>query len=130
MAEHVYIQDISAHLGQEVTIKGWLYNIRSSGKLKFPQIRDGSGIVQGVVSKRDVSEQVWNDFDGLTQPAQPPLCSRRRNPLPLLPPHQPVHRAPQPRLQSGPHRAPAAIELIHEVPGQLRRQAQPLLPER
>src|SRR5919206_6412 len=65
--EQTYISDLARHVGEEVTIKGWLYNIRSSGKLKFPQIRDGSGIVQGVVSKRDVSEQVWNDFDRLTQ---------------------------------------------------------------
>src|SRR5436305_3105357 len=65
--DQTYIRDLARHVGEEVTIKGWLYNLRSSGKLKFPQIRDGSGIVQGVVSKRDVSEQVWNDFDGLTQ---------------------------------------------------------------
>ncbi|HJQ25576.1 MAG TPA: asparagine--tRNA ligase [Blastocatellia bacterium] len=65
--EQTYIRDLARHVGEEVTIKGWVYNIRSSGKLKFPQIRDGSGIVQGVVSKRDVSEQVWNDFDRLTQ---------------------------------------------------------------
>ena len=62
-----YIRDLARHVGEEVTIKGWLYNIRSSGKLKFPQIRDGSGIVQGVVSRRDVSEQVWADFEKLTQ---------------------------------------------------------------
>src|SRR5438105_6881909 len=65
--EQTYIRDLARHVGEEVTLKGWLYNIRSSGKLKFPQIRDGSGIVQGVVSKRDVSEQVWSDFDGLSQ---------------------------------------------------------------
>src|SRR5689334_12661939 len=65
--DQTYIRDLAGHVGEEVTIKGWLYNIRSSGKLKFPQIRDGSGIIQGVVSKRDVSEQVWNDFDTLTQ---------------------------------------------------------------
>src|SRR5215470_15049910 len=62
-----YIRDVSKHVGQEITIKGWLYNIRSSCKLMFPQIRDGSGVIQGVVSKRDVSEKVWNDFALLTQ---------------------------------------------------------------
>jgi asparaginyl-tRNA synthetase len=62
-----YIRDVSNHTNEEITIKGWLYNIRSSGKLMFPQIRDGSGIIQGVVSKRDVSEKVWNDFASLTQ---------------------------------------------------------------
>jgi asparaginyl-tRNA synthetase len=62
-----YISDISKHLGGPVTIKGWLYNKRSSGKLQFLEIRDGSGIIQGVVSKKDVSEQCWNDCEHLTQ---------------------------------------------------------------
>ena len=62
-----YIRDVSKHAGEEITIKGWLYNMRSSGKLIFPQIRDGSGIIQGVVFKKSVAEQVWNDFEKLTQ---------------------------------------------------------------
>jgi asparaginyl-tRNA synthetase len=65
--KQTYIEDISRHAGEEVTIKGWLYNIRSSGKLMFPQIRDGSGIIQGVVFKKNVAEQVWEDFARLTQ---------------------------------------------------------------
>ena len=65
--EQTYIRDISNHVGEEVTIKGWLYNIRSSGKLAFPQIRDGSGIIQGVVFKPGVSETVWNQVSTLTQ---------------------------------------------------------------
>src|ERR1051325_3977645 len=65
--EQTYIRDISKHVGEEVTIKGWLYNIRSSGKLAFPQIRDGSGIIQGVVFKPGVSETVWNQVSTLTQ---------------------------------------------------------------
>jgi asparaginyl-tRNA synthetase len=64
---HVYIENLSKHAGEEVTVKGWLYNIRSSGKLMFPQIRDGSGIVQGVVFKKNVPEPVWDDFKRLTQ---------------------------------------------------------------
>jgi asparaginyl-tRNA synthetase len=62
-----YIRDVSKHAGEEITIKGWLYNLRSSGKLIFPQIRDGSGIIQGVVFKKSVPEQVWNAFEKLTQ---------------------------------------------------------------
>ena len=62
-----YIRDVSKHTGEEITIKGWLYNLRSSGKLIFPQIRDGSGIIQGVVFKKSVPEQVWNDCEKLTQ---------------------------------------------------------------
>jgi asparaginyl-tRNA synthetase len=65
--EQTYIRDIAKHVGAEVTIKGWLYNIRSSGKLAFPQIRDGSGMIQGVVFKPGVSEQLWNDVSALTQ---------------------------------------------------------------
>lgn len=65
--DQVYIRDISRHDGQEVTIKGWLYNLRSSGKLIFPQIRDGSGIIQGVVFKKNVSEKMWSDCERLTQ---------------------------------------------------------------
>jgi asparaginyl-tRNA synthetase len=62
-----YIRDVSKHVGEEITIKGWLYNLRSSGKLIFPQVRDGSGVIQGVVFKKNVAEQVWNDFEKLTQ---------------------------------------------------------------
>lgn len=62
-----YIRDVSKHVGEEITLKGWLYNMRSSGKLMFPQVRDGSGIIQGVVFKKNVPEQVWTDFEKLTQ---------------------------------------------------------------
>src|SRR6266851_3815925 len=62
-----YIRDVSKHVGEEIKIKGWLYNMRSSGKLMFPQFRDGSGIIQGVVFKKSVPEQVWNDCEKLTQ---------------------------------------------------------------
>lgn len=63
----IYIEKASGFVGQEVTIKGWLYNIRSSGKLMFPEFRDGTGLIQGVVSKKEVSEKVWDDFGKLTQ---------------------------------------------------------------
>jgi len=63
----VYINKIHDYVGQEVTIKGWLYNIRSSGKLMFPEFRDGTGLIQGVVVKNAVSEKVWDDFSKLTQ---------------------------------------------------------------
>src|SRR5215467_9967866 len=65
--DQTYIRDVARHAGKEITIKGWLYNIRSSGKLMFPQIRDGSGVIQGVVFKKSVPEQVWKDFETLTQ---------------------------------------------------------------
>lgn len=67
MKDQVYISDVAKYVGQEITIKGWLYNIRSSGKLMFPQIRDGSGLIQGVVFKKNVSESVWQACKELTQ---------------------------------------------------------------
>ncbi len=67
MKDQVYISDVSKHVGEEITIKGWLYNIRSSGKLMFPQVRDGSGIIQCVVFKKGVSEEVWKACNELTQ---------------------------------------------------------------
>jgi asparaginyl-tRNA synthetase len=62
-----YISDISKHLGAEVTLKGWLYNKRSSGKLAFLEVRDGSGTIQGVASKKDVSEAAWENCEKVTQ---------------------------------------------------------------
>src|SRR5215470_6090229 len=62
-----YISEISKHLGEEITLKGWLYNKRSSGKLGFLEIRDGSGIIQGIVSKKDVSDEVWENTENVTQ---------------------------------------------------------------
>ena len=65
--EQTYINQLSAHVGEEVTLKGWLYNLRSSGKLMFPQLRDGTGIVQCVVFKKGVAQEVWDALDGLGQ---------------------------------------------------------------
>src|SRR5437588_1864692 len=62
-----YVKDLSKHVGEEVTIKGWLYNMRSSGKLLFPQLRDGTGIVQGVVAKNAVAPELFEALKGLGQ---------------------------------------------------------------
>ena len=61
------IAEIGKHEGQAVTIRGWLYNLRESGKLLFPQFRDGSGIIQGVVPKNAVSPEVFDAIKTLTQ---------------------------------------------------------------
>ena len=61
------IAEIGKHEGQTVTIRGWLYNLRESGKLLFPQFRDGSGIIQGVVPKNAVSPEVFDAIKTLTQ---------------------------------------------------------------
>ncbi len=60
------ISDIGKHEGQTVTIRGWLYNLRESGKLLFPQFRDGSGVIQGVVPKSAVTPEVFEAIKGLT----------------------------------------------------------------
>ena len=60
------IAELKQHIGQTVTLRGWLYNLRSSGKLLFPTFRDGSGTVQGVVPKAQVSEEVFETLKGLT----------------------------------------------------------------
>jgi asparaginyl-tRNA synthetase len=62
-----YISELSKHVGEEVVLKGWLYNLRSSGKIVFPQLRDGTGIVQGVALKNAVSAEVWEALKGLGQ---------------------------------------------------------------
>jgi asparaginyl-tRNA synthetase len=61
------ISEIGKHEGQSVTIRGWLYNLRESGKLLFPQFRDGSGIIQGVVPKNVVPPDVFDAIKTLTQ---------------------------------------------------------------
>jgi asparaginyl-tRNA synthetase len=57
--EQVYIRDLAGHVGEEVMLRGWLFNTRSSGKLMFPQLRDGSGVVQCVVFRKNVAPEVW-----------------------------------------------------------------------
>ena len=61
------ISEIGKHEGQTVQIRGWLYNLRESGKLLFPQFRDGSGIIQGVVPKNAVTPEVFEAVKTLTQ---------------------------------------------------------------
>lgn len=65
--QQTYINQLSNHVGEEITLKGWLYNLRSSGKLMFPQLRDGTGIVQCVVFRKAVPEEVWDALKGLGQ---------------------------------------------------------------
>ncbi len=61
------IAEIGKHDGQAVTLRGWLYNLRESGKLLFPQFRDGSGVIQGVVPKNAVTPEVFEAIKTLTQ---------------------------------------------------------------
>ncbi len=61
------IANLGQHEGQTVTLNGWLYNLRESGKLLFPIFRDGSGTVQGIVPKAAVSAEVFERIKTLTQ---------------------------------------------------------------
>jgi asparaginyl-tRNA synthetase len=61
------IEDLSKHVGETVTLRGWLYNRRSSGKLHFLEVRDGSGIVQCVVFKGNVSPETFQQADHILQ---------------------------------------------------------------
>ena len=60
------IAEIGQHVGQTVTLRGWLYNLRASGKLLFPIFRDGSGTIQGIVPKAAVPEEVFETLKNLT----------------------------------------------------------------
>ncbi len=62
----VSIETAAEHAGQEVTLRGWLYNLRESGKLLFPIFRDGTGIIQGVVSQKE-HPAAFEQLRGLTQ---------------------------------------------------------------
>src|SRR5262245_32400947 len=64
---HVYIEDIGKHEGEEVTLKGRLHNRRSSGKIHFLTLRDGSGFIQGVMSKAAVGDDLFKATDHLSQ---------------------------------------------------------------
>ena len=61
------IVQVGRYEGESVTVRGWLYNIRESGKLLFPQFRDGTGVLQGVVAKSDVSAELFETVKNLTQ---------------------------------------------------------------
>jgi asparaginyl-tRNA synthetase len=64
---HVYIQDVADHVGQDITIKGWLRHRRSSGKIHFLVVRDGTGDLQAVVSKGTVGDEPFAAAAALTQ---------------------------------------------------------------
>jgi asparaginyl-tRNA synthetase len=63
----VEISGLREHVGQTVTVRGWVLTTRSSGKIAFLVVRDGSGTVQGVLSKKEVTESTWSTFASLTQ---------------------------------------------------------------
>jgi asparaginyl-tRNA synthetase len=73
----ITIEDAGTYDGQEVTIRGWLYNLRESGKLLFPIFRDGTGIIQGVVALKENAE-AFAALKGLTQESSVIVSGRIR----------------------------------------------------
>ncbi|HUL44122.1 MAG TPA: asparagine--tRNA ligase [Bacteroidota bacterium] len=63
----IYIEDLSKHVGEDVSISGWLYHKRSSGKIRFLVVRDGTGLLQCVMMRGVVSDDIFAQFDALTQ---------------------------------------------------------------
>lgn len=63
----VLIKDLKNHLGETVEINGWVSNLRSSGKIAFWQVRDGSGFAQAVLSSDNLNEEKWALVNSVTQ---------------------------------------------------------------
>ena len=61
------ISNLSQHVGSTVTVRGWVSHLRSSGKIAFIVLRDGSGLLQAVLVKSQVPPEVWETFPQLTQ---------------------------------------------------------------
>jgi asparaginyl-tRNA synthetase len=69
MSEVVEVRTLGKHVGQEVTVRGWAERTRGHGKVAFVDLRDGTGVVQGVVVQKQVSPEVWERHASLGQEA-------------------------------------------------------------
>lgn len=78
VAPIAYVENLARHAGGEVTVRGWLYNKRSSGKIVFLQVRDGTGIVQAVAVRKDVPEEVWSRAQEIAQESSLVVTGRVR----------------------------------------------------
>src|SRR5947208_16277079 len=74
----ITIENAGKHAGETVEIAGWLYNLRKSGKIVFPQLRDGTGILQCVAVKADVPEELFEKLKDLTQESSVIITGRVR----------------------------------------------------
>ncbi|HTS12159.1 MAG TPA: asparagine--tRNA ligase [Candidatus Limnocylindrales bacterium] len=88
-APTITIEQAGQHAGRVVTIRGWLYNLRESGKLLFPIFRDGTGIIQGVVSQKE-SPQAFDALKGLTLESSV-ILSGKVQPEPRAPGGSEIH---------------------------------------
>jgi len=98
MAAQTVIRQVSQHVGQPVRIGCWVHNKRSSGKIQFLQLRDGTGYIQGVVVRSEVPEEVWDAAKSLTQESSLYVTGEIRE---------------EPRSQSGYEMTVTGIEVIH-----------------
>ncbi|MEC0089714.1 asparagine--tRNA ligase [Paenibacillus macquariensis subsp. defensor] len=98
MSNKSVIRDVFKHVGETVTIGSWINNKRSSGKIQFLQLRDGSGYIQGVVVKSEVTEEVWDAAKSLTQESSLYVTGIIRE---------------EPRSASGYEMSVTGIEVIH-----------------
>ncbi|WP_068781697.1 asparagine--tRNA ligase [Paenibacillus sp. GM2] len=98
MANKSVIRQVGEHVGETVVIGSWLNNKRSSGKIQFLQLRDGTGYIQGVVVKSEVGEEVWEKAKSLTQESSMYVTGVIRE---------------EPRSQSGYEMTVTDIEIIH-----------------
>jgi asparaginyl-tRNA synthetase len=96
----VTIEHAGKYDGQEVTLKGWLYNLRESGKLLFPIFRDGTGIIQGVVALKE-NPQAFKALKGLTQESSVIVTGRIRS---------------EPRAPGGYEIGVTKIQIVQKVP--------------
>ncbi|GIW51292.1 MAG: asparagine--tRNA ligase [Gemmatimonadales bacterium] len=67
MTDHTRICDLPKLVGQTATLRGWVMTTRSSGKIGFIMLRDGSGYLQAVISRGEVTDEIWERFEQLTQ---------------------------------------------------------------
>src|SRR5437867_4447936 len=67
MPDRHWIEELSQHAGQTVSVRGWVTTTRSSGKIAFVVVRDGTGLLQAVLSKKDLPADIWDAFGKLTQ---------------------------------------------------------------
>jgi asparaginyl-tRNA synthetase len=97
----VDISGLRAHVGETVTVRGWVMTTRSSGKIAFVVVRDGSGVVQAVLSKKEVSDSTWSAFGLLTQEASVAITGTVRE---------------EPRSPGGYELSVQAIEVLGDSP--------------
>ena len=66
MSDTVEVSELASHVGSEIVIRGWIESTRAHGKVAFLDVRDGTGVVQGVVVKKEVADEVWERHASLT----------------------------------------------------------------